>query len=305
MSYSSTEKIEFRKIRSFSDHINATAMFTRQNIVPMIKILMQVAGVYIAVGLVLLIMCFYFGLVDLMNLTDINGIENLNWSMIGGLSFLAIVMFIIGSIFYTAAGYRYILEYITQDNYNSLTISDIKRYLGRDSKIVFFSYMGLFLMFFASMFIAIIPFLGALTVFFGWIYLSIPISFIFLLRIHEKIGFSDAIKRCMYLIKDHWWETFGLYLVTALLLYSISAVPSLFSNFGFQIGSMLDSEAIGKLLFGVFYVISILVSLLTSVVFSILIAFRYFSLVELKEGVNMMERIQDIGLGETTENDWR
>ncbi len=297
MNYSSTEKIELRKIRDFSGHINAAASFTRQNLLPMLKILVQVAGVYILLGLLIMMASFYFGLADLMNITHVDELEafNINFGLLGVVTLLAIIFFMIASVFYTAATYRYILEYAIRDDYNNLTDTDIKRYLSRDSKIVFFTYLGLFGIGFLSIFLALIPILGALAVFFGWIYFMIPISFIFLLRIHEKLGFMDSIKRAQFLVKGYWWQTLGLYFVTGLIVYSVSAVPSLFSNFGFGIGTMLNSDELGKLLFGIFYIISIMVSIVTSVVFSIVIAFRYFSLLEIKEGHNMMDRIQDIG----------
>lgn len=296
MNHFSTEKIEFRKIRNFSEHINASASFIRQNIVPMIKILVQVSGVYIVLGLIMMMVGFYFGFVDILNFDAANpNLDGVNFGLMGGAIGIGGILFLIANVLYTATTYRYILEYALRDDYNQLSETDVKRYLGRDSKIVFFTYLGLFGLGILTLFIAIIPILGALAFFFGWIYLIVPVSLIFLLRIHEKIGFMDAIKRCLFLAKGYWWQTFGLYLLAGLIMYSISAVPSLFSNFGFMIGDMLSSETMGNLLFGVFYIISIVVSIVTSVAFSVIIAFRYFSLVEIKEGHNMMDRIQDIG----------
>jgi len=291
----SSEKVEFRKIRDFSGHINASVSFIRQNFVKMLKILAQVAGVYVALGLAVMTVSFYFGLMDLLTIENLEDFQNLNLGLIGGVSFVAMLFFMIGSILYTSATYRYILEYIHRDDYDQLKVGDIKKYLGRDSKIVFFTYLGLFLLFLASILMVILPFVGALAFFFGWIYFIIPLSFIFLLRIHEKIPFMKAITRCRYLLEGYWWQTFGLYFITGLIMNSISSAPSFFSTFGYDIGNMLNSPEIGRLLFGLFYIISIVISILTSIAFSVLIAFRYFSLLEIKEGTNMMERIQEIG----------
>ncbi|MGB0929614.1 MAG: hypothetical protein ACPGVB_02480 [Chitinophagales bacterium] len=290
-----SEKIEFRKIRNFSEHINAAANFINQNFAKMLKILLQVAGIYVALGLATIMVGFYLGFMDLFTIESIEAFEALNLELIGGISSIAAIFFMIGNVLYTAATYRYILEYIYRDDYDQLNVSNIKQYLGRDSKIVFFTYLSLFFLGFCSFFIIIIPFIGVLTFFFGWIYLIVPLSFIFLLRIHEKIGFMKAIKRCRYLLEGHWWQTFGLYCITGLIMYSISISPSLFSGFGYDIGELLNSSEISTLLFGIFYIISVLVSIITSIAFSVVIAFRYFSLLEVKEGVNMMERIQELG----------
>lgn len=310
MNYPATEKINFRKIRDFSGHINASTAFVRQNIWTMLKIVLKASGIYFALALITLILGFYYGVFDIIKFfISSSGTEDINFEFLGALMFASMTLFAIAYIFYTSAVYRYILQYIDRSDYNNIQFSDIKRYMPKDSGIVFSTYMGFFLVGLVSSFLMFLPImidsseargLWAILVniaVFGSIYLMIPLSFIYLFRIHKGINFMDSIKGCMTLTKGNWWKTLGLYIVATLILYSVSSIPSMFSNVGFYIGNLLGSDQIGFFLFGLFYLVTFLMYFVSGTAFSVVIAVRYFSLLEMKEGVNMMERIEDIGLG--------
>jgi len=310
MNYPATEKINFRKIRDFSGHINASTAFVRQNIWTMLKMVLKASGIYFALALITLILGFYYGIFDFMSfISTSSGIEDINFGFLGTLMFTSMVLFAIAYIFYTSVVYRYILQYIDRSDYNNIQYADIKRYMPKDNGLVFSTYMGFFLTGLVSSFLMMLPIMtgssemmGAWALLmnigvFGSIYLMIPLSFIYLFRIHKGQNFIDSIKGCMALAKGHWWKTLGLYFVATLILYSVSSIPGMFSNLGLYIGGLLGSNEIGYFLFGLFYLGTFLLYFISGTAFSVVIAVRYFSLLEMKEGVNMMERIQDIGLG--------
>ncbi len=276
----------------------------------MLKIVLKASGIYFVLALTTLILGFYYGVLDIMSFfITSSGMEDINFGFLGALMFTSMTLFAIAYIFYTSAVYRYILQYIDRNDYNNIQYADIKRYMSKDSGIVFSTYMGFFLVGLVGSFLMMLPMVTgsreamgvwALLVniaVFGSIYLMIPLSFIYLLRIHKDQNFMDSIKACMALTKGHWWKTLGLYIVATLILYSVSSIPSMFSNLGFYIGSLLGSDQLGYFLFGLFYLATFLMYFVSGTAFSVVIAVRYFSLLEVKEGVNMMERIQDIGLG--------
>ncbi|MFK7906108.1 MAG: hypothetical protein AB8B69_13335 [Chitinophagales bacterium] len=310
MNYPATEKINFRKIRDFSGHINDSAAFIRQNIWTMLKIILKASGIYFVLALITLILGFYYGISDIMSFfSTSSGMEDINFGFLGALMFTSMVLFAIAYIFYTSAVYRYILQYIDRSDYNNIQYADIKHYMSKDNGNVFSTYMGFFLVGLVSSFLMMLPMLtgskemiGVWAILinisiFGSIYLMIPLSFIYLFRIHRDLDFIDSIRGCLALTKGHWWKTLGLYIVATLILYSVSSIPGLFANFGLYIGSLLSSNQLGILLFSLFYLTTFLMYFVSGTAFSAVIAVRYFSLLEMKEGRNMMDRIQDIGLG--------
>ena len=126
------------------------------------------------------------------------------------------------------------------------------------------------------------------------------ISLVFFIRVIENVGFFSAISRCFYLIKGHWWHTFGYLFVMAII--------QMFIGYAFQIPLMIYSESFPLLtlksqesnsIYMIGYVVTFLFYLFGSQILHLLnltaLAFQYFNLVEIKEGVGLMNRINKVG----------
>ncbi|MBK9099954.1 MAG: hypothetical protein IPM14_18030 [bacterium] len=129
------------------------------------------------------------------------------------------------------------------------------------------------------------------------IYLSITLSIIFIVRLEEEIGFFDAVSRCIKLIKDNWWFTFGFILVIGIiqgfLTYALY-IPTYIMMFVTAF-SGVDSESSG--LNRILYIITSIISSLGVILYSIstvAIAFHYYNLVERKEAPGLLEQIDQI-----------
>ncbi|MBS1537532.1 MAG: hypothetical protein JST20_07280 [Bacteroidetes bacterium] len=147
------------------------------------------------------------------------------------------------------------------------------------------------------------------------VYIGTMLSLFPMMRITENIGVMAGIKRCFFLIKNNFWVTFGYYFVVGLIqsvvgsffmipfyiLYVIAIItiipqaaqsetgmPMLNFGFGFQIA------------FTVAGVLAIGGSLLLNSMTITAHAIQYFNLVERKEGVGTMAKLDLLGSTENT-----
>lgn len=133
-------------------------------------------------------------------------------------------------------------------------------------------------------------------------YIAVSLSPLFFMRIYERIGIIDSIKRCFFLIKGYWWSTFGflivLQMVVSLLSYTL-ALPF----YAVMLGGSLFSEQVFTsaapslllLVVGAFYMGFYLIgSYLLSTIPLVGTAVQYFNLVERKEARGLQERISEM-----------
>lgn len=143
------------------------------------------------------------------------------------------------------------------------------------------------------------------------IWFLMPLSMIYILRFQEPhLGLVDAIKRSFTIVKDNWWMTFGIYIVMAMIVGVISqvfSVPTLIMTMisGITMYSEPSNSygifmTILNVLFGIIYTVGTL--LLTSITY-VSMAFQYFSLVEKKDPVSLLKKIEQIGVKKSPKDD--
>jgi hypothetical protein len=142
------------------------------------------------------------------------------------------------------------------------------------------------------------------------VYIGTLLSLFPMMRMTENIGAIDGIKRCFFLIKNHFWVTFGYYFVVGLIqsviggifmipfyiMYFI-AVFTLIPQIGHtESGSPLLNFGMGfQIGFTVAGVIAVGGSLLLNCMTTTAHAIQYFNLVERKEGVGMLAKLEILG----------
>jgi hypothetical protein len=135
---------------------------------------------------------------------------------------------------------------------------------------------------------------------FSVIYLTVALSPLLMIRLVEKVDIFRAVGRCFKLIGGKWWQTFALLFVCYIIqsaLVSMVFVP--FYTFVFaerllsnDTGPDLTTSLIYVAVGGVILVLAVTASFCLTLVVS---CFQYFSLVEDKESVGLMQRIQQLG----------
>lgn len=134
----------------------------------------------------------------------------------------------------------------------------------------------------------------------GLIYIIVPFSFVPFIYVREDCSFGDAFTRAFFLIRNNWWWTFLMLMVGGLIgamgayifsvpLFVLSMMKTFSSLRGGHTGydvSIVDRVAMTLSQFS---------GIITTSVVTIVCYMQYYSLVEKKDGVSLMEQIDSIG----------
>lgn len=145
---------------------------------------------------------------------------------------------------------------------------------------------------------------GVMLCFFPGIYLGVVLGLGTSILVFEGKSIGDTISYCFTLIKDHWWETFGVVFVIGFLvgiLGQIFGVPALIYYF-VKLGTSLSSED-PTAVFGLFSdpiyllltVLSYVGQFLLSSITLIASVFIYYDLNEQKNLTGTIEKIDSLG----------
>ncbi len=274
------KKIEFRKVRDFSGILNATFEFIRRNFKIILKSTVFIVGPFILIAGV------FGGLYQstLFSMrTEMNATSFIIPFVLYYISLVLAVMVLV------IVNYSIVDEYINSD-LQTIEIENVWQSVKRNfGKIVLTGIGFVFIVIIATIFL-IIP----------GIYFGITLCTIFMIRIFEKKGFFDSISRCMYIIKNNWWFTFGLVIVLGLIqgflgfiFYVPTYIAMIFtalSGIGYQQSGNGSSSS-------VLFIITSIISSFGLIFYSISvvgIALQYFNLVERKEATGLMAKINTI-----------
>ena len=308
--------IEFHKTRDFSNKLNATFAFVKQNFKALSKSILYIAGPPVLVASLLL--STFMG--DIFKLAfgaagNPGALQNYFLSVNFWLQ--VILMFVFMMVSYVAiiaTTNNYLILYNEQKS-NAIDVNDVWVRVRETLGMYFITTLLFGLLATVAYMLMIIPIfvLGAISpflVFFGVIFLIVGImyfavgaSLVYAIRAFEKKGFFQAITRSFYLVRGKWWSTFGVLLILSLLVGVISYVFSIPASI-LQGISMLHKvkstnlsgpsgviETIVFVLHSLAYISQLLLYLLPTVG----LAFQYFNLVEMKEAKGLMSDIETFG----------
>jgi hypothetical protein len=136
------------------------------------------------------------------------------------------------------------------------------------------------------------------------IYLGVVFTLVAPIMIVENASFGYAFNQCFRLIKDNWWVTFGALVVIGIILYVINIIIVVPTTIISYASIVTPGSRHGALQL----VITILSTVLTQLahIFQILVVIAiglcYFNLSESKDGLSLMERINQFGSAQTDTN---
>jgi hypothetical protein len=299
----STTKIEFRKKRNFGEVLNVSFTFLRQHFKAIFKSLLFIAGPFILVGSVLPGLLFY---------PWIGASSGIGFSSFDISSVLVnILSFIVGSIMAITTIYQYMLLYMQKDTPSTISTNEVWKAVRAHFFNVLISCAGLVALYTMGVMISGYTVfgilgggagavLGVFLLMFAVIYLTVVFSSLPIMRLVERVDFIKAIARSFKLIEGKWWQTFALLFVcyiiqTALVsvvfipFYTFLIAQQLLSN---EASPDMTTSLIYVAVGGVILVLSVTISFCLTLVVT---CFQYFSLVEDKESVGLMQRIQQLG----------
>lgn len=286
------QKIKLYKIRNFSEKLNATIEFIRQNFIPLGKAIIYIVGP-LAILTGLLLSQYFSFLFENMKSENFENIQNPFGAVFNSSYFGFILMSMVAAALNISIVLNYMRLY--QHNYpNEITVTDVLNLSWRDilPLIGLFVIGGILAVF--GLFIFIIP----------GIYLIIVLSLSSSTLIFERKGIAEAINRSFKLIKGKWWSTFGLIVVTYFIMQAVAMIFIIpFYVFYFLgIFTMVEESGITTEVSSIWFqagmtlsiMFMLLGSFITQCIPVIAINFQYFNLVERHESVGLLTDIEQL-----------
>lgn len=283
------QKIELRVVRDFSQNINDTLVFIKQNLKPLVGSFIGIAGVF-------MLSCSIFSGLYQSQFGDIfkqilssPGKQVNTFEMFGTNYFLLIIFSLVNIIAMQTAITAYMKVY---SNKSELPVFDevwaeFKKYF---LPILLYS-IPIYLIIILGMFFCLAP-----GIYFGVVLIPFPIVVMV-----EDASFGTAFNRCFQIIKQNFWPSLGIYLVTY-LIYSfsagiISAVVTVISGLlaYFTTKDITTTIGIATSTLSIF-------SYIFYVVFYVSVVLHYFSLVEKLDGSGILQRIEKMGSSDSDFN---
>jgi hypothetical protein len=287
-------EINFKQERDFGEIFSATFAFIGQEIKRL-----GTAMLYFVLPVLLLaaIIMVLFGAEQQKITQEVTGgdpyaISN-PFSMMGGMfTYMLLLMFVYALAFTmlkcTIYGYIKLYNEKGRDGFGLSEIwSEIMRY--------FFPVLG------TSIVVGLLVGFGFVFCILPGIYLGVSLSIIYVALLFEGKGFGNAFSRSFDLTKQKWWLTLGLIIVSYLMIYMIAmifSIPAMIAGVAPMIHNLKNLEQPEPIVFSTaYYVLNSITYLITYILLAIpaiILAFHYFSLVELKDKPSLIEKIDQI-----------
>ncbi|MDR2040402.1 MAG: hypothetical protein LBQ60_21000 [Bacteroidales bacterium] len=298
------KEINLREIRDFGEKFNAVFSFVQLNFKSLFKIILFTVGPLILLGSIMFGM-LYSNAIDVMSLDLDEGLTTLNSAFEG---IFANLLLGLASLWMMIAIYAYMAEYAGGNR--NISIETIwnrgKTYI---LPIIGFGIVFFIVLILAMVIIVAIPipqnmmFFKVLLASILLFYIFIAVSLTFPIMIIEKKPLIESINRSFFLIRSNWWATFWLLLVMGLVVGIASVVFAIPFYVSMGVAAIMQIGETGNLLIIICSLILFLGSYLMSVLPTLALGFQYFNLVEKKEGTGLLEKIEQLGKEETSENE--
>ncbi|AKD05089.1 hypothetical protein POKO110462_16075 [Pontibacter korlensis] len=283
-----SQKINLREERDFGEKLNATFIFIKANFKPLSKaILLYVSPVAILAGI-------FSGLYQsrlfqqltgggpyntMGEYTFFNQVTSLNYIIT---MFLTLMAYVVVAL----TVYGFMVAYMDEEG--KVTPAAVWEHIKRN--LVQATY--------ASIALGIVCFLSVFLLGLG-IYLSVVLSIFLIVMVREETGFIDTIERCFYLIKGNWWATFGLIFVVSIVQGVLGWFATLPAGVIILLRVLQLPGANSELLLILTSTITTILTTYTYCITMLALGFQYFNLVEQKDGIGLMEQVDQIGHNNT------
>jgi hypothetical protein len=278
-----SKKIEFRQVRDFGEIINDTFVFLGQNWKQILKAYALICGFFIIASMVVSIL-------NQIKATDTINPSTAPYSFsryhFGVEYFLSMLFLIISYATITLTIFAYIALYVEKGN-TAPSTEEIWGYVKFYFWRVFWSSLLLGLGLVVAFLLCLLP--G----FYIWPAFSLIIPII----IFENATLGFAYTRAFQLIKDNYWATLGVLLISVIIVYAgimVFALPVTIIT----TGSMLIT---GHKITTTYLIVNAIITHICMVFYIIpyvAMAFTYFSLTEQKDGTGLLSRIDQLGTSE-------
>ena len=284
---SNSAPLKLAQVRDLGQVIGATFTLLRQHWRTLLRALAFTA---LPVALVAGVMMGYFagGLQRSMLGADPDAVLGIMAGLVGplGLGYLALIAAYMIAI---AVSYEFLRAYHLGELHLMQPGDLWKRARGQ-----VFNYLGL------AFLVGLVSVLGFLLCVIPGIWLGIGLCLSFSVLAFERVGGTNAMRRSWELVKEHWWETFGIVIIMGLIQWVVTSaivlpftVLSFIWGFSSGMGDMSQGlpEWYGWVM-GVSSAVQYGVTILLYPLSVTAISMQYFSLVERKESRSLEQRLE-------------
>jgi hypothetical protein len=272
------EKIDLHQTRDFGDIINVTFYFIQRNFRKLLLCVVFIAGPF---ALLTGLSTLYF---QPITIQASQGIWSESYFVGMGIGYF--IYLLIHAVI-SALVYHFIRFDAEEREFG---ISDVWAKVVKDVPGLLLINLGALVIIIFAMFCLVIP----------GIYTAIAFSFISMVWLVERNGFTNAVSRSYKLVYGRWWRTFGIlfillivqFLISTLLVVPIQIIGSVAGLFDLSMNLMgTDSSPSAIALLA----LRNMFSMLCSAILMVALVFHYYSLVEEKEGTGLMAKIRTMG----------
>ena len=312
------EKIKLFKKRTFGETIGTAFELLRQNFK-----LISLSFLYIVMPvLALSMLTASIGLIGLIKNAVAAGngktISNNSYAQHGITIAVGYVGYLITLFIQSVVLHEVVMTYELSEDPKKNNVADVWKLIKSDMSNILGSFFGLFPLWFALVFIAVMIYtfsagisdsaagLSILIMYFAGVYLSVCMSNFLMLRLRSEYGLLAAFTTSVTLTfgKWRWWKTLAILCVMTFIVfcfYTVSLYPFTIALYLFRLHwfDIMPREDYLKYLYIImglgFAYIGIIFSYLTNLVL-LGTTVNYYSLIEDKEHVGLQVDIEQLGL---------
>ena len=266
-------KVELNKIRSFSETIDDSILFFKQNWKPLLKAYFTICGFFWVTSLLL----------GTFNQFNSFKLQDQGESIFGLTYFLSAVFELVNyaMVFLTTLSYITIYQ---QKEKEAPTVEEVWGYV----KFYFFRVTGSFIL--VSLLVAV----GLVMCFIPGIYLGPIMALVLTIMIVENTSLRYAFSRSFRLISDSWWYTFGVIFMMSLII-AISMLLFVIPAAAIASVIVFITGTHAREIYMTAMTITLHLVQFLHIMVLIAIALVYYNLTEQKEDLTLLQRIQMFG----------
>jgi MFS family permease len=285
-----SQKMELRKLRDFSQNLNDTFQFIKQELKPLLGSFMAICGVFIILSGIVGGIYQQDSVKDILKaFTGVKIKERGISDVFSGMYFLLLFVQFFSYILMAVVLAVYFKLYETKGKV-SPTIEEVWNKTMQYIMPLFFFSIVYIILTVISVFFCIVPFFYFAVVF-------APFTIIYVM---EDCSFGVGFNRCFALIKENYWMSFAIYFV-AYIIYAfgagiIGAIVSIVAG----LASYLTTKDVSATV----AIVSGILQIFTHVfyiIFFVSVALNYFNLSEQLDGSGLLKRIDNIGATDANE----
>jgi hypothetical protein len=308
------EKINFRQSRDFGETFNVSVKFLRQNFKLFFQSLIFIGGPFVLISAVA--GAFYqSGVLSMATATKLGSGYNF-LEQFGITYFLFVLAAIVAGIALLGTVYSFMINYMEKGP-GAFTVNDVARTLTKNIGnilSVFFILtllvivivaicVGITILFFqAGTAGAVVGVLLLLALIFGGIILFPPLmwqlSVVYLVKMQEGKGVFESFGRTRQVMRSNFWWTWVIMVCASMavgIIAFVFAVPQAIYQMVLMFSHLKGDSGETPISFLIVATICTFCSTILYSVLHVISAFHYYSLAEKKDGVGLMERIDEIG----------